>query len=183
MSGDVHFSGEDENAGYATPTQDLIASAFLIILCIVVMIASVRLENPGDTVSTAPGLLPFLTAGSLCIMALALAWTAVQRRRRGQTVELADSGTELHRTLGLFVFIGVYLLALEFIKFEFRANVLGFELGYGAFEVLTIIALTAILGFFWRKSLLSCFAVAACWTTFLAAGFRYIFFIPLPGSI
>lgn len=182
MSGDVHFSGEDENAGYATPTQDLIAAGFLVILCAVVMYASVQLENPGTSISTAPGLLPFLTAGSLCLMALILAWTAVQRRRRHETVPLADSGTELHRTLGLFLFIGLYLLALDFIKFEFRGEFLGVHLGYGAFEVLTIIALTAILGFFWRKSLLACFAVAAIWTTVLAGGFRYVFAIPLPGS-
>ena len=56
------------------------------------------------------------------------------------------------------------------------------RLGYGAFEVLTIIALTVVLAIFWRQALWACLVVSLVWTTLLAGMFRYIFAIPLPGS-
>ncbi|MGI9416440.1 MAG: hypothetical protein ACR2RA_01245, partial [Geminicoccaceae bacterium] len=53
----IGFDGEEAGAGYASPALDLIASAFLVALSIVIMAASLMLPIPGDW-TTAPGLLP-----------------------------------------------------------------------------------------------------------------------------
>ena len=49
------FEGEEAGAGYASPSLDLLASAFLIVLSVVIMAASLALPIPGDW-TTAPGL-------------------------------------------------------------------------------------------------------------------------------
>lgn len=182
MADGQHFSGEDEHAGFASPAQDLVASAVLIFLAIWVMIESVRLENPG-TLSTAPGLLPFLTAGSLCAMAVWLGLMAVRRRRDGVADVPADDSPDLMRSITLVGLIGAYLVCLELISFEYNVQIAGMRLGYGAFEVLTIIALTTILTVFWRRALLPCLSVSIVWATLLAGAFRYVFAVPLPGSV
>ena len=181
MTDGQHFSGEDENAGFASPGQDLIAAAVLVLLSLWVMIESVRLDIPGS-LATAPGLLPFLTAGSLCAMAAYLASMAIRRHRnRDATVPLDEKPDHL-RTVLLVGFIGAYLICVQMINFEYAFQLAGMRLGYGAFEVLTIIALTTILAVFWRQALWSCLAVSIVWVTLLAGVFRYVFTIPLPGS-
>ena len=174
------FQGEDENAGFASPRQDLIASAVLILLSVWIMIESWRLEIPGD-LSTAPGLLPFLTAASLCAMALGLGWLALKRRRSGENEATSEDETVPGRAVLLMVMIGFYILALQILSFEYSAVIAGFRLSYGSFEVLTIVALTAILTVFWQPRLAPCLAVSAVWVTALAAIFRYVFVVPLPG--
>jgi hypothetical protein len=175
------FAGEDENAGFASPRQDLAASAVLIVLSVWIMVESVRLEMPGD-LSTAPGLLPFLTAASLCVMALGLAWLAIKRRRAGDTGAGAQEETVPGRALLLMVLVGAYIFSLQLVSFDYSARIGGFRLSYGSFEVLTIIAVTAILTIFWQPRLLPCLAVSAVWVTALAAIFRYVFVLPLPGA-
>jgi len=76
----VKFEGEEAGAGYAAPHLDLIAAGFLVCLALIVMVASFKLPVPG-AILTAPGLLPFLTAASLLLMALFLGATAINRRR------------------------------------------------------------------------------------------------------
>ena len=182
MADDHHFSGEDENAGFASPVQDLIAAGFLVLLSLWVMVESVRLENPGSVV-TSPGLLPFLTAGSLAVMAVWLGVMALRRKTAGADTVPSDSSPEMRRTLILFALIGAYLASLEFVRFDYVVPVAGVRLGFGAFEALTIIALCIILSIYWRKALWACLAVSVVWTVFLAGVFRYVFTIPLPGSV
>ncbi|MDA4844452.1 tripartite tricarboxylate transporter TctB family protein [Hoeflea poritis] len=182
MSEQHKFAGEDEHAGFATPVQDLIAAAFLIALSLWIMVESVRLTNPGS-LSTTPGLLPFLTAGSLCVMALILGTMALRRRAAGATAAEDDEKPEHVRTAMLAAFIGAYLLALQYLNFEYSATIAGMELGYGGFEVITIVFLTVILAIFWTGVLWKCLLVSAVWITLLAAAFRYVFAIPLPGSL
>lgn len=182
MADDHHFSGEDENAGFASPAQDLIAAGFLVLLSLWVMIESVRLENPGALV-TSPGLLPFLTAGSLAVMALWLGVMALKRRSKGAETVPPDASPEIRRTLVLFALIGAYLAGLELIHFDYVFPVAGIRLGFGTFEALTIIALCIILSIYWCKALWACLAVSVVWTLFLAGVFRYVFTIPLPGSV
>lgn len=173
------FVGEDENAGFATPRQDLVASAVLILLSIWIMIESVRLGSPGE-LATAPGLLPFVTAATLCMMALGLGWLAIKRQRAGEVGTAADD-TVPGRALLLMALVGAYILSLQLVSFEYSSVIGGARLSYGSFEVLTIVALTAVLTIFWQPRLLPCLAVAAVWTTILAAIFRYVFVLPLPG--
>ena len=52
-------SGEEE-VGRSNPGKDLIASAVIAVLSLLTMLLALRLPAPGD-VSTAPGLLPFVT--------------------------------------------------------------------------------------------------------------------------
>lgn len=174
------FAGEDENAGFASPRQDLLASAVLILLSIWIMIESVRLETPGSW-STAPGLLPFLTAATLCLMALGLAWLAIKRQRAGDTGAGAQEETVPGRVLLLIALVGAYILSLQFVSFDYAATVAGYRVSYGSFEVLTIVALTVILTIFWQPRLWPCLVVSALWVTALAAVFRYVFVLPLPG--
>ncbi len=182
MADGHHFSGEDENAGFASPVQDLIASAVLIVLSLWVMFESVRLDSPGS-LATAPGLLPFLTAGSLCAMATWLGLMAFRRRRTGAAPQATGDTPDPIRTMMLVGLIGAYLVCLQLISFEYHVEFGGMRLGYGAFEVLTIIVLTSILTIFWRKPLWPCLAVSIVWSTLLAGAFRYVFTVPLPGSI
>jgi hypothetical protein len=174
------FAGEDENAGFASPRQDLLASAVLILLSIWIMVESVRLETPGN-LSTAPGLLPFLTAATMCLMALGLAWLAIRRQRAGDTAESTQEDTMPGRVPLLMALVGAYILSLQFVSFDYSATVAGYRLSYGSFEVLTIVALTVILTIFWQPRLWPCLAVSAVWVTALAAVFRYVFVVPLPG--
>jgi len=181
MTDGKHFSGEDENAGFASPGQDLIAVAILVLLSLWVMIESLRLDNPG-TLATAPGLLPFLTAGSLCAMAAALGLMAIRRHRKRITTVPTEEILDPLRTVMLACLIAVYLVCVQLIDFEYTFHLGGMRLGYGAFEVLTIIALTTILSVFWRQALWLCLLVSVVWVTLLAGAFRYVFTIPLPGS-
>jgi hypothetical protein len=174
------FVGEDENAGFASPRQDLVASAFLIALSIWIMVESLRLPVPGE-VSTAPGLLPFITAGSLCAMALVLAWLALKRQRAGETASGVEDEVVPGRALLLMALVGLYILSLQFLTFGYSTRIGGLWVTYGSFEVLTIVALTAILTIFWQPRLWPCLLVSAVWVTLLAGIFRYVFVIPLPG--
>ena len=131
-----------------------------------------------------PGLLPFVTAGSLCVMALILGHMALRRRHLPPPETSSATEKEEHfRTFLLAAFVAAYLLCLQFIGFEYTAIIAGMELSYGAFEVLTILFTTVVLAIFWGKALWMCLAVAAVWITLLAAAFRYVFVIPLPGSV
>ncbi len=181
MADEQEFSGEDKNAGFASPVQDLVAAAFLVLLSVWVMIESVRLDNPG-TLVTAPGLLPFLTAASLCAMAAGLGSLALRRHRIRIAAVPMDEKPDHLRTAMLVCLIGVYLVCLQLINFEYAFQLGDMRLGYGAFEVLTIIALTSILLIFWGQALWSCLLVSVVWVTLLAGVFRYVFAIPLPGS-
>lgn len=174
------FLGEDENAGFASPRQDLFASAFLIALSIWIMVESLRLPSPGE-LSTAPGLLPFITAGSLSAMALILGWLALKRQQAGDTSASVEDEMVPGRALLLMALVGLYILSLQLLSFNYSAQIGGFWLTYGSFEVLTIIALTAILTIFWQPRLWPCLAVSVVWVTLLAGVFRYVFVIPLPG--
>jgi hypothetical protein len=116
-------------------------------------------------------------------MAAYLASMAIRRHRnRDATVPLDEKPDHL-RTVVLFCLIGAYLICVQLINFEYAFQLGSMRLGYGAFEVLTIIALTTILSVFWRQALWACLAVSIVWVTLLAGVFRYVFTIPLPGSV
>jgi Tripartite tricarboxylate transporter TctB family len=170
----------EERSGQAPPVLDLIAAAFLVALSVLVMIGATRMEVP-DALATAPGLLPFLTAASLCVMALALGWQALRRWPGAAAHEGAPDPAELRRTLMLAATIGCYLVALQVLSFEYALVVAGQRLVVGSFELVSTIVLTALLAMFWGRPLLACLAVSAGWILALAAAFRYLFKLPLPG--
>lgn len=179
----VVFEGEDGNAGYASPALDLIATAFLLALSALVLVASLRLPVPGGLV-TAPGLLPFLTAGSLAIMAVLLGISAVVRHRDG--VQLWDQGTREHgetgRALTLVIAVAIYIAALQGLAFQYYFNIGSVPMVLSAFEPVTIVALATIIHIFWRGPLWITALISVGWSLTLSLVFQKAFNIPLPGG-
>jgi len=176
------FEGEDPSAGYASPSLDLIASVFLIVLSIVIMAASMALPVPGDW-TTAPGLLPFLVAASLLLMALGLAATAMKRRQAGygklsQTRNLETD----RRTFHLAIAVAIYIAALQLLAFRQDVVIAGFRHVISAFEPMTIVALVTIIHLAWRGPIWITLSIAIGWTLILSLVFQHIFIIPLPGG-
>ncbi len=178
----VKFEGEDASSGYASPLLDLIAAGFLVLLSIIIMAASVALPMPGDLV-TAPGLLPFITSGSLFIMALVLAYTAIKRRSAGvmgQTDEIELS--EYGRAFVLAVIIAIYIAALQFLAFQSYLNFGAFNFTISAFEPTTIVALATLIHISWRGPIWITILISVVWTMLLSLVFQKVFSIPLPGG-
>jgi hypothetical protein len=179
---DPRSISEDPNAGLATPLMDLVAAGILVAIALWFSIESLRLPVPADTL-TAPGLLPFLTAASLLIMALILGASALARRRETAGAPIADGldlPPDFWRTMGLGAILTVYVAALEFLPVSVAFSLGGLRFVIGAFEVASVIALTGILRLFWQEPLPACLAVSVGWVAFLSVVFRMIFHVQLP---
>lgn len=182
-SDQIKFEGEEAGAGHSAPGVDLFAAGFLIALSILVMVASVMLPVPGSLL-TAPGLLPFLTAASLAIMALMLGNSAWQRRKAGVVMDPADmrDREEDRRAMVLAGVVAAYILALQFLAFQIYLKIAGVDIVLSAFEPVTIIALSTIIHFAWRGPLWITVAISSGWTLLLSLVFQKLFQIPLPGG-
>jgi hypothetical protein len=171
---------EDVNAGLATPIMDLIAAGVTAVVAIWFVIASLMLPVPGGVV-TAPGLLPFLTSGSLLIMAGLLAASALKRRRAMPAeADRFELPAEFYRSMLLGGFLVAYVLALQFLPVGTALRLGPVRWVIGNFEVASLVILTAILRIFWRAPLWKCAAVTFGWVVFLSATFRLIFEVRLP---
>jgi hypothetical protein len=171
---------EDPNAGLATPIMDLMAAGIIAAIAIWFAVESLRLAVPGGII-TAPGLLPFLTAGSLLIMAGLLAAAALRRRRTIAPGEnRIDLPADFRRSVLLGAILIVYVAALQFLPVAAAIPIGAVRLVIGNFEVATVIILTAILSIFWRAPLWRCFVVSFVWTAFLSLVFRLVFELQLP---
>jgi Tripartite tricarboxylate transporter TctB family len=174
---------EDPHAGLAAPVMDLIAASVLATISLWFMIEALRLPAPGGT-ATAPGLLPFLTAASLLVMALILGADALARRRNGGAGAAVRDGIDLppdfRRTMTLGAILAVYVFALEFAGIEVAFALFSLRFVIGAFEVVTVVMLTAVLRIYWQAPLWACLAVTLGWVAFLSIVFRMIFHVPLP---
>ena len=180
---EVKFEGEDANAGFASPALDLIASAALIAIAISMMVASWRLPMPGE-IHTAPGLLPFIVAASLMLMALGLGASALARRRTGIRLPAfadRDISTDL-RSLLLAGAVTAYIAALQLLAFQQNFSVFGTTIRLSAFEPATIMTLVSIIHLSWRGPIWITVAVSVTWTFVLSLVFQLVFRIPLPGS-
>ena len=178
----IVLDGEEVGSGYASPTLDLIASGFLVALSIVIMASSLMLPVPGD-LTTAPGLLPFLVAASLMLMALGLAATALKRRQGGvdDFPKRRDRETD-RRTFQLAAAVALYIMALQILAFRHDVVIAGFRHTISAFEPVTIMVLVAIIHVAWRGPLWITTLIAIGWTLMLSLIFQHIFVIPLPGG-
>ncbi len=179
----ITFEGEEAEAGHAAPTLDLIASGFLIALSVIVMIASIMLPVPGG-LRTAPGLLPFLTAASLGVMAILLAISALNRRRAGALTAPADADERSeNRRIALLAFtIALYIAALQVLSFQLFFSVAGVSFVLSAFEPVTTIALASIIHVSWRGPLWITALISVGWALALSVVFQKVFLIPLPGG-
>ena len=171
---------EDPNAGLAAPIMDLMAAGVIAVIALWMLAESLRLSVPG-AITTAPGLLPFITSASLLIMAVILGANALVRRRvadaKSDRIELP---ADFRRTLFLGAILVVYLLGLQFLPVEAAITIASVRFVIGAFEVATLVVLTAILRFYWQAALWACFAVTFGWIALLSVMFRIVFQVPLP---
>jgi hypothetical protein len=171
---------EDPNAGLATPVMDLVTAGVIGAIGIWFAIESLRLPTPGGLI-TAPGLLPFLTAGSLVVMAALLALAALRRRRSQAAGETAfELPPDFRRSLLLGAILAVYVAALQFLPVAAAMRIGSLRLVIGSFEVATFIAIVTVLRIFWRPVLWPCLAIAFGWVAFLSLVFRLVFEIQLP---
>ena len=202
MAESIKFEGEEAGAGYAAPHLDLIAAGFLVCLALIVMVASYKLPVPG-AILTAPGLLPFLTAASLLLMALMLGAMAITRRRNltelvvtpgdavsddaapdnsaSEDAASEDKGEQV-RTFLLIAVVGVYIAALQQLSFLYNFAIGNVHFSVSAFEPVTIITLVVIIQSAWRGPIWITTLLAIIWTLALSVVFQKAFVIPLPGS-
>ncbi len=180
--------GEEAVVAPASPLMNLAAAVLLAAIAVVAVVLGVKLPNPGD-LSSHPGLLPVLVGASLLAMALGLGVGAVRdgalrdlasrRPRDGAGWRPSEEG---RRTATLVAIIVAYVVLLDRIAFEIGATVGSVELRIGSFECVSVPVLAVILRLFWKRSWTRCAAVAAAVVLALAAIFRYVFVILLPGS-
>jgi heme A synthase len=171
---------EDPNAGLATPVMDLTAAGIIAAIGALIVIESLRLPVPGG-IMTAPGLLPFLTAASLLIMALILGANAIKRRRTiDRTADCFEIPPDFIRSLSLGGIVVVYVAALQFIPIDTAIRIGPLRFAIGAFETVSMVAITGILRLYWQRPLWACLAVTFGWIAFLSIVFRMVFETPLP---
>jgi hypothetical protein len=171
---------EDPNAGFATPVMDLFAAGVLAIVSLWMMVEALRLPVPGGIV-TAPGLLPFLTAASLLLMAIILGAMALSRRRLFAGAEdRFELPSDFLRSMALGAILIVYVAALDFTAVDTAFTIGSLRFVIGAFEPVSVLVLTAILWIYWRKPLWICLAVSLGWIAFLSIIFRMVFHTQLP---
>lgn len=177
---DKHYISEDESAGYASPTLDIVAAIALGALSIWVMFQATALKVPA-AITTAPGLLPFLCAGMLLVMAIVLGVSAVRRRQRAPASIAQDIPEDLPRVGLLIAILIAYISALEFLAFSKEMNFGTLNLQITAFEPVSIVILTTILRIFWTPRLWACLLVAVVWIVILSTAFQNFMTIPMPG--
>jgi hypothetical protein len=172
---------EDANAGLATPIMDLMAAVVIAAIAIFLAVESLRLPVPGSVIFTAPGLLPFLTAASLLVMAVLLGTSAITRRRTTpRALDRFEIPADAIRSLTLGGIVVVYVLALQVVPFEVSFNIGSLHFFIGAFEPVSIVFLTGLLRMYWRAPLWACLSVTVVWVAFLSVVFRMLFQTPLP---
>lgn len=179
----IKFEGEEAGSGYAAPALDLLASGFLLVLSGLVLVASIRLPVPGE-LRTAPGLLPFLTAACLAVMAIILGMSALARHRAGVVMRPEDARDRKsdQRALMLAATVFVYIAALKLLAFQMFFKLFGADFVLSAFEPVSIIALAAIIHTSWRGPLWITSVISVLWILILSVVFQKLFLLPMPGG-
>jgi len=181
------FQGEEDIEGASTPQKDLVASAVIAVLAVAATVLAWQMPNPGRTVFTHPGLLPFITGMTLFAMAIGL---AVRALREGGANNLRsvvarpvnpEEREYKRRSWILIVLVIALIVAIDVVSFRIRIPIGNFEFKLSSFECVSIPIVTAIFRFFWGRSWLRCLIVAAITAMALAAAFRWGFKIPMPG--
>jgi len=181
------FQGEEDLEGASTPQKDLVAACVLAAFAVGAMVMAWQMPDPGRSVFTHPGILPFVTGLSLLAMAAGLAMRALRDGGAGnlRSVVAAPADAE-ERDYGrrawlLIALVIVLVVAVDLVTFRIRVPLGGFELRLSSFECVAIPMVTLIMRIYWRASWLRCFIFSAIVALLLAAAFRYGFKIPMPG--
>lgn len=182
----AHFTGEEGGEERSSPAKNLAASGVIALLGVVAMILSLQLEVP-DTISTAPGVLPFLVGAGLVLMAGFLALKSIRAGALHGDRYRPDprhwfQATENRRTLILMTLVFVYVVVIDLVWFEIDIPLGIGALPFSSFELISAIALTVILKMFWGTPLWRCSLVALLYAMALTNIFRFGFSILLPGA-
>jgi hypothetical protein len=181
------FVGEEDIEGASTPQKDLVSACVIAVVAVLAMVLAWQMPDPGRSVYTHPGLLPFLTGLALLVMAIGLAARAL---REGGAKHLSsviarptdpDARTYARRSWVLIGLVIVLIVAVDYVSFRIRIPIGDFEFKISSFECVAIPIVTLIMKLFWQKSWLRCLLVAAVTAMLLAAAFRWGFKIPMPG--
>lgn len=181
------FKGEEDIEAASTPQKDLVSACVIGVLAVGAMVLAVQMPDPGRSVFTHPGLLPFVTGLALLAMAIGL---AVRALREGGAQNLSsviarpadpDERDYARRVWLLMGLIIVMIVAVDYVSFRVRIPIGDFEFKLSSFECVSIPIVTVIMKLFWRQSWLRCFLATAITAMLLAAAFRWGFKIPMPG--
>lgn len=181
------FQGEEDIEGASTPQKDLVSSAVVAAIAIAAMVLAWKMPDPGRTVFTHPGLLPFITGMTLFAMAIGL---AVRALREGGANNLRsvvarpanrDEREYKRRSWILIALVIALIVAIDIVTFRIRIPIGSFEFKLSSFECVSIPIVTVIFRLFWGRSWLRCLLVATVAAMVLAATFRWGFKIPMPG--
>lgn len=181
------FVGEEDIEGASTPQKDLIAACVVAVICIVAIVLAWQMPDPGRSIFTHPGLLPFVVSLSMLAMAIGLAIRALSeggaKNLLGVFSPPADPEEREYgrRSWLLVLFVIALVIAIDLVTFKIRIPLGGFELRLSSFECTAIPIVTVIMKIYWGRSWLRCFIVAAVAALLLASAFRYGFRIPMPG--
>ncbi len=181
------FVGEEDLEEASTPQKDLISACVIGALAVGAMVLAWRMPDPGRSVFTHPGLLPFVVSLTMLAMAIGL---AVRSLREGGAKDVfsvfsrpADPEEREYgrRSWLLIVLVIALVIAIDIVTFRIRIPVGDFVLRLSSFECVAIPIVTVIMKIYWGRSWLRCFIVAAAAALLLASAFRYGFRIPMPG--
>lgn len=181
------FQGEEDIEGASTPQKDLVAAAVIAAISAAAMVLAYQMPDPGRSVFTHPGLLPFVIGVTLLAMAAGL---AVRALREGGVRDLASvfarptDPEQRHYARSTWLLIALVIalvVAVDLVTFRLRIPIAGFEFRLSSFESVAIPMVTLIMKIYWGRSWLRCFLVAGVVALALAAAFRYGFRIPMPG--
>lgn len=181
------FQGEEDIEAASTPQKDLVSSIVIGAVAVIAMVLAVQMPDPGRTVYTHPGLLPFVAGLMLLMMAVGLAARALREGgAHGLSSVFArptdpEERSYARRSWILIALIVTMIVAVDYVSFRIRIPIGDFEFKISSFECVSIPIVTVIMKLFWRKSWLRCFVAAAVTAMILAAAFRWGFKIPMPG--
>jgi hypothetical protein len=181
------FVGEEDLEGASTPQKDLISACVIGALSIGAMVIAWQMPDPGRSVFTHPGLLPFVVSLTMLAMAIGLTVRALReggaKNLLGVFARPADPEEREYgwRSWLLIVFVIALVIAIDIVTFRIRIPLGDFELRLSSFESVAIPVVTVIMKIYWGRSWWRCFAVATAAAFLLASAFRYGFKIPMPG--
>ena len=181
------FVGEEDLEEASTPQKDLVSACVIGTLCIGAMLLAWQMPDPGRSVFTHPGLLPFVVSLSMLAMAIGLAMRALREGGAKNLLAVVSPPADPEereygrRSWLLIVFVIALVVAIDLVTFRIRIPVGGFELRLSSFECTAIPIVTVIMKIYWGRSWLRCFIVASAAALLLASAFRYGFRIPMPG--
>ena len=181
------FVGEEDLEEATTPQKDLISACVIGALAVGAMVLAWQMPDPGRSVFTHPGLLPFVVSLTMLAMAVGLALRALREGGAKNVLGVFAPATDpeerelSRRSWLLIVFVIALVIAIDFVTFRLRIPVWGFELRLSSFECTAIPIVTVIMKIYWGRSWLRCFIVATAAALLLASAFRYGFRIPMPG--